>query len=205
MARRTATRLTRVEAKQRTREKLLAAAGDVFAAQGFTAATVEEIVERAGFTRGAFYANFADKADAFLTLLEETRRADMHAAAELVATTPDDQKLQQMQAWYDSLRDPRWERADAEFGPHAAADPALRARLAARQREVRDAIAAILRAYIESTPITLSVSPDVVASMILAIGEGVARQRQLEPDTTDPDLFTTTVAYVWFGLVSGSS
>jgi AcrR family transcriptional regulator len=54
-----------------TRGKLLAAAARVFARDGFEAARIEEIAARAGYTRGAFYANFESKEDLFLSLLEQ--------------------------------------------------------------------------------------------------------------------------------------
>src|SRR5207253_6705286 len=129
-------RMTRAEAKQQTRQRLLTAAGDVFAERGFTKATVDEIVNRVEVTRGAFYAHFRDKADVFLTLLEESRRDEMAAAAELIARTPDDQKLAALQGWYDSLGSGRWDLAYAELWPQAGRDPSIQARVAARHLEV---------------------------------------------------------------------
>ncbi len=46
-----------------TRERLIAAALEVFAATGYTAASVDDIVTRAGVTRGAFYYYFTGKDD----------------------------------------------------------------------------------------------------------------------------------------------
>jgi AcrR family transcriptional regulator len=54
----------------RTRERLLDAALDVFAELGVHVATVEQITERAGFTRGAFYSNFTTKEELFFALME---------------------------------------------------------------------------------------------------------------------------------------
>jgi AcrR family transcriptional regulator len=53
-----------------TRERVLDAAREVFAERGVIGGSVEEICERAGFTRGAFYSNFADKADLVDALVE---------------------------------------------------------------------------------------------------------------------------------------
>ncbi len=53
-----------------TRERVLDAAREVFAERGVIGATVEEICDRAGFTRGAFYSNFADKDDVLEALIE---------------------------------------------------------------------------------------------------------------------------------------
>src|ERR1700735_713335 len=54
-----------------TRRRLLAAAEKIFARVGFEAARLEDIASLAGYTRGAFYANFDDKEDIFFALLEQ--------------------------------------------------------------------------------------------------------------------------------------
>lgn len=56
--------------RRQTRARLLDAAYDVFREVGLGAATVDMIVERAGFTRGAFYSNFDSKSDLFVALAE---------------------------------------------------------------------------------------------------------------------------------------
>lgn len=59
--------------RRQTQDRLLDAAREVFAAKGVHGATVEEICEAAGFTRGAFYSNFADKDDLTRRLLDRER------------------------------------------------------------------------------------------------------------------------------------
>ncbi|HUR85563.1 MAG TPA: TetR family transcriptional regulator, partial [Solirubrobacteraceae bacterium] len=82
-------RLSRKESQARTRRLLLDAARAVFAERGFHGAAVEDVASRAGFTRGAFYANFTDKADALLTLHEEDARASFATLRErLEAASP---------------------------------------------------------------------------------------------------------------------
>src|SRR5271157_451807 len=53
-----------------TRSRFLQAAEKIFARDGFDASKLEEIAAAAGYTRGAFYANFDSKEDLFLALLE---------------------------------------------------------------------------------------------------------------------------------------
>ena len=74
---------TRSDNKARTRADLLAAAREVFLARGFHAATLEEIAERAGYTKGAVYSNFEGKDDLFLALLAEHygRRTEQYSVA----------------------------------------------------------------------------------------------------------------------------
>ncbi|MYW15704.1 TetR family transcriptional regulator, partial [Streptomyces sp. SID2955] len=62
----------------RTRARLLDAAFAVFAAKGFGRVSIEEVCEAAGFSRGAFYSNFATLDELFFALYQE--RADLIAA-----------------------------------------------------------------------------------------------------------------------------
>ena len=55
--------------RQETRSRLIDAAAQVFVEEGLQGASVESICARAGFTRGAFYSNFASKEELFLTAL----------------------------------------------------------------------------------------------------------------------------------------
>ncbi len=74
-----------------TRQALLTAARELFAADGFQATRTEEIVQRAGLTRGALYHHFRDKEDLFRAVYEEVtgevtrslwrRSADRHRSA----------------------------------------------------------------------------------------------------------------------------
>ena len=54
-----------------TRTALLAAAREVFTAEGYRAATVDGIAAAAGFTKGAFYRHFPSKAAAYAAVMEE--------------------------------------------------------------------------------------------------------------------------------------
>lgn len=68
-----------------TRQKLLDAAFSVFAENGVLASTVEEICEKAGFTRGAFYSNFSSKDDLCIALMERGRQEDIEATSSTLA------------------------------------------------------------------------------------------------------------------------
>lgn len=51
--------------REHTRGRLIAAAAKVFASKGVAGATVDDLSQAAGFTRGAFYSNFATKEEVF--------------------------------------------------------------------------------------------------------------------------------------------
>ena len=71
-------RLTRADSRDQTIQRLLRAARELIAKKGFGDTTLEDIVEEASYTRGAFYSNFGSKADLFIELL----RRDHHATNE---------------------------------------------------------------------------------------------------------------------------
>lgn len=54
-----------------TRDRLVAAAADVFAEKGYDRAGVQEIAKRAGFTTGAIYGRFRGKAELLLAAIED--------------------------------------------------------------------------------------------------------------------------------------
>lgn len=65
-------RLTRAESRAQTQKRLLDAAAAIVARRGFAGASIEDIAETAGYTRGAFHANFKSKDALFLALAERT-------------------------------------------------------------------------------------------------------------------------------------
>ncbi len=75
-----------------TRRALLTAARELFAANGFQATRTEEIVQRAGLTRGALYHHFRDKEDLFRAVYEEVT-AEVTALAAATVGGPARQRL----------------------------------------------------------------------------------------------------------------
>lgn len=61
----------RALAKQRTREKVLAAARQLFTERGYEGATIRDIAKAAGMSTGAVFASFADKSELFDEILAE--------------------------------------------------------------------------------------------------------------------------------------
>jgi AcrR family transcriptional regulator len=75
-------RMSREDTREQTTQRLLDAAHKVIAKKGLSAASVEDIAETAGYTRGAFYSNFNSKDDLFIELLRrdhETTQAQFQA------------------------------------------------------------------------------------------------------------------------------
>src|ERR671916_140107 len=77
-------RRSQAERRAATRRALLGVGRELFAAEGYSAVSTEELVRRAGVTRGALYHHFEDKRDLFRALIveveEELEAAVMGAA-----------------------------------------------------------------------------------------------------------------------------
>lgn len=67
-------RRTQAERRETTRAALLAAGRELFAAHGYAGVATEEIVDRAGVTRGALYHHFRGKDDLFRAVCEQIER-----------------------------------------------------------------------------------------------------------------------------------
>ena len=75
--------MTISQRRQRTRSALQDAALTVFARRGVAGASIEEICEEGGFTRGAFYSNYATKDELVLALIDEEFALAVAGASDL--------------------------------------------------------------------------------------------------------------------------
>src|SRR5438477_8643039 len=85
------------------RKQLLAAAQQVFVAQGYHAAAMDDIAERAGVSKPVLYQHFPGKLELYLALLDQSCDTIVEAAKEALAST-DDNKLRvtaTMHVFYD--------------------------------------------------------------------------------------------------------
>lgn len=172
--------------KANTRARLLEAAFEVFAELGFEAATVEEICDAAGFTRGAFYSNFESKEELFFALWSgraATILEDLAASADDLAGAPDrlDERIDHMVRGV--TRDRKWFLVSTEFLLYAIRHPEAAATLAAHRRDLRTGlthiIATVLAARGSDGPADVDV--DDHARMIIAAIEGCQHQIWVEP------------------------
>ncbi|MYZ09927.1 TetR family transcriptional regulator, partial [Streptomyces sp. SID2999] len=129
--------------RARTRAELLAAAFAVFAAKGFGRVSIEEVCEAAGYSRGAFYSNFATLDELFFALYQE--RADLIASQVAEALAQDGPALD-VAASVDRvaevlLLDVDWLLVKTDFLVHAARDPAVAETLLRHRARLRQAVA----------------------------------------------------------------
>src|ERR1700733_7109571 len=120
-------RLSRAAQNDRNRALLFAAARRVFLARGYHAATLEQIADEAGFSKGVVYSRFASKADMFLALLEDRipeRAAQNAQAARDLAGTGNFAALVDLVQRAERAA-PGWRLLLTEFPIHASPHPVL--------------------------------------------------------------------------------
>ena len=191
-----------------SREQLLDAAARVFAERGYSGASVEAIAAAADVTKGALYWNFESKADLFFSLLEE--RVDQRlrllvAAAEAIAGEDGVTPLvsDEVSSLVDEER--QIHLLTHEYWSLAARDTELGARYAERQRELHRMIAHLLVAHHEATCVVLTHDPMELATAVLALANGLAMDRIIDPEAVPDTLLGDILQLIYDGLVLRSA
>jgi AcrR family transcriptional regulator len=184
-------RLTRDEARQLTRRRLLDAASTCFAERGFHGTTVEAIVSTCHYSRGAFYSNFDSLGELFLALLEERIEREATEVADLLRESRSGEHLIQLlhERLVTSPADPGWWMLLAEFRLHAMRDADLRPRLAEREQRLRSLYRKAIEHLIEVSGVDADLDKDLLALIVQVLEDGFAYDKRLEPDVVPPGRF----------------
>jgi AcrR family transcriptional regulator len=181
-----AVRVTR--RRSETRQRMLDAAFEVFAARGFGRATVEEVGEAAGYTRGAFYSNFSSMDELFFALYEQRTTAMVGLIEQTLAGVTAAARHGDLTEAVDRVltalgADSRWYVVNAEFTAHALRHPDVAAALARHRRAVRQALIPILEAAAAAGMLPAASAPlDLLARTIIAVHDGTLAQVLIEAD-----------------------
>ena len=168
-----------------TRRRLLDAALEVFAEEGFGRASVEDVCARAGYTRGAFYSNFVSLDELFLAMWQERSDAFLAAAAALVEAAFE-APVSSLEEGVDRLLDvvvidDAWVRVQSEFTAHALRTPGLREVLAEREARIAEVLLGILDRAMGQLGRRVP-DRDAFAAALVAVHDGTATQVLVEPD-----------------------
>lgn len=165
--------------RQRTRERLMDAAHELFAARGISAVPIEAIAEVAGFSRGAFYSNFESKNELFFAMMRresalrmESLRAAVHhniqpgagtaalesdfisqVVAEVFAALPDDQT---------------WSLIHREFELLALRDPEVAPEFLRVENLFRAELAEVLQNTAATLELRLKIDPLLAADVVMS-------------------------------------
>ena len=178
-------RLSRSESQAETRERLLQAALRVFAEGGYGGASVDRIAAEAGFTKGAFYANFPSKESVFLELLTRHMEREAEELAGVMRDALEGSRpvLDAIEEWLrDRPEDSAWCIVAVELGLHARRSTAFAeayGRLHLAQRERLGVLLTTLFAHERKLP---PANPKELAGLLKAITLGSPVERAAAPD-----------------------
>ncbi|WP_413452364.1 helix-turn-helix domain-containing protein [Georgenia phoenicis] len=180
--------LSRRDRQRQTREALIFAARAVFSRDGYHRANLEVIAREAGFSKGAVYSNFANKAALFLAVQDANMEAALAEAwdpfervEDVAQAAPDGVSEEDLTAAMTGFA-----LATLEFIAVAARDEALRAEMATRMQRLLDAYTEVVRQQrVEGDPMSveelgaLSAALDQGAGLLLLSGTGAVDGRLL--------------------------
>jgi AcrR family transcriptional regulator len=196
-------RLTRKEKQAHTRSCLMKSAAKVFARRGLQQASIDEVTEDAGFTKGAFYANFKSKEELFLAMLDE-RFAQRLKEIDTAVASDETPEVQAQQAGADFVRflsaDRSWQRLFFEFAAYAARNDEFREELVTRHRALRERIAEVYSRRAGEVGLTPPIPFEQVSLMTFAMAHGIALEKLLEPEAVPDELFGTMLLVFFTGL-----
>ncbi|MEV6645669.1 TetR family transcriptional regulator [Amycolatopsis sp. NPDC051371] len=175
-----------------TRRRIIDAATAVFARQGIAATSLNDIAAEAGLTKGAVYSNFAGRDDLVLTIMEEHIVVRMERATTVFAELADlDEATAEAGArlleGIDS--DATWHRLLLEYWGLAMRNPTVHSGLAERRARLRKAVTAAISKAAALHGVDLPLAPEHLAVVVLALSNGLAVERGVDPAAVPPTLF----------------
>ncbi|HWA65077.1 MAG TPA: TetR/AcrR family transcriptional regulator [Mycobacteriales bacterium] len=179
-------RLTPERRRQLTRDALIAAAADVFTRKGFQAASLEEIADTAGFTKGAIYSNFGSKEELLHAVIGHVKERGLAGIADTLDTEahngPEHGAVAAARPWEKLLgRSDDLLALSLELRLYAIRNPEARERVAELEREVSDHLAAFIEDAFARQQRTLSVAAIDLADLGRAAVDGLEQLAAIDP------------------------
>jgi AcrR family transcriptional regulator len=188
-----------------TRAALLGAAAETFAERGFAAATMDEIAERVGLSKGALYYRYKSKEDLFIALLDERCQAYARQLDEAFAdgASPDAGWGAMAERFLAVVRDEEWPRLFFEFVSYASRSPRAKRELVKRTRGLRAALTDVLERQARDAGINLPISAERIALGISALCNGLAVEHLADPSAVPDEAFVEMPALLMLGVGAG--
>lgn len=185
-------RLTREQQKARTRDDLLAAAGLLFARQGFFATSVDDIAAEAHLTKGAVYSHFANKDELLLAVLDGywngTWRQRLSDESILLDAAP---PAAASASFFDVaiIKEREWWLLWLEALLLATRNPAIHDRLVQIDTPTRTEAQGLLAAAVEASGGRLSAPIESVLTAFFGLGRGIGLEQLVRPGLIDEQMF----------------
>jgi len=167
---------------EETRTRILEAAVKQFSINGYNAASVDNICEQAGVSKGAFYHHFKTKQDVFLALLDGWLQT-FDQAIEASRGRPMPETFQMMTEYFPYIFESASENLPMflEFLQQASRDEKVwQASVAPYRRYLKQFASLIKKGIAEGS--FVDVNPDLAARLIVSTAMGLLLQSLLDPE-----------------------
>jgi len=198
--------LTRKEKQAKTRSALLSSAAKLICRKGITEASVEDVATDAGYTKGAFYANFKSKEELFLVMLDEKYAEElarlenaMHGEGAPADEVRDAAEEFIRFAWSD----PQWPKLYFEFTAYAARNSDFRQELLTRDRRIREQMAAVYLDWAKDLGVDPPIPVEDLAMMTFCMANGFLMGQLIEPNLGE-ELYGTMMATFFRGIAASA-
>ena len=166
----------RFEQRKATRSKLVDAALKLFATSGYEHATVDDISQEAGYSKGAYYFHFSTKDDILLELLRMWTDDRTNAlTAAVVDGEPEGTVRGMLEGLFSYDAAPQWPAVLLEFWSQALRHPEVSKRLSQAYGGWRKQLAEAFATAVDAGALHID-TPDDAASIALAAHDGHAVQ-----------------------------
>jgi AcrR family transcriptional regulator len=166
---------------------------------------VDEIVTRAGLSKGTFYWHYKSKQDLFLALLEERIDQPARALMEITRTAPPDTATAPaVSSGLGALLEREHELVLLlhEYWSAAVRDKRMNARYRERQQALRDTLADALATRHARTGVPLAVPAQALATAVIALAEGLSMEALVDPDSVPDGLLGEVLSLVYDGMAA---
>ena len=196
--------LTRKEKQAKTRSALLSSAANLICRKGISEASVEDVATDAGYTKGAFYANFKSKEEMFLVMLDEKYAAELERLENSLSGEgePADQARAAAEEFIRfAWSDPQWPKLYFEFTAYAGRNPDFREELLTRDRRIREQMAEVYRHWAADFGVEPPIPVEDLTMMTFCMANGFIMGQLIEPDL-DETLYGTMMATFFRGIAA---
>ncbi|WP_199236562.1 TetR/AcrR family transcriptional regulator [Ramlibacter sp. WS9] len=179
-------RLSREDSRARTRALLLGSARTVFSKHGYVGASIDEIAESAGFSKGAFYSNFSTKEEIFLELLAVHMRDEAQMLGEFLSRANNAQGVPELLKEIGDLyrlfeTDVDWGLLVLEFNLQAGRDAKFFETFSKRFVDHRAKMADLVEGLFKLAGAKMPCSSLDLAIVLIAVSYGIPVQRLAFP------------------------
>jgi AcrR family transcriptional regulator len=181
---------------------------EVFEAHGYADSSLEEIAERAGYTRKAVYSNFSGKSELLLEIVERRFQSHIERIEAILdeETSPERKRIDVGSMFADYLSQERaWGKLFHEFCSVASRDEKIGSRFRACFRARKRIIVRLVESELGRRGIELAIPIERLVMGVFALFTGLSVEKVIDPEEVDEALFGEMLGLLATSVIAPSS